>query len=363
MKIILGRLDRMFPVFRLLGCAIIIGAFSGCSTTSIRDIDYDQEYVKGTQFSPKEAAETMALVDNHPKDSAARMRLIAFMSVARFTSTEYKEPWVRNIHWFIVNKPEVANLQVLNVDCYIDGDAACKGTRDLWLGQVEKNPRNTGLIVNAASYMQSIGESGKSEELYLRAVSIAPKDYDLHQKLGYFYLLAGKYGKESGNQREMGKKALAEMEIAQGLATGNPGWLAWQRWELAESAFLAGDIAKTDMYADAMINNPGDCKKDAHLYGNSVFWGNYYRGRTSVLKGNLKEAGKYLLEAGKTPGSAQLDSFGPDFDLAQDLLDRGEKAVVVEFLESCKRFWDKEKLDGWVKSIKEGKKVKLGRFI
>ena len=40
-----------------------------------------------------------------------------------------------------------------------------------------------------------------------------------------------------------------------------------------------------------------------------------------------------------TPGSPQLNSFGPGMALAQALLDRGERAVVLSFLERTRAFW------------------------
>ena len=40
-----------------------------------------------------------------------------------------------------------------------------------------------------------------------------------------------------------------------------------------------------------------------------------------------------------TTGSPQLDSFGPEMQLAQELSEKGEKETVLEYLDLVARFW------------------------
>lgn len=73
--------------------------------------------------------------------------------------------------------------------------------------------------------------------------------------------------------------------------------------------------------------------------------------------GRLDEAKRCLIEAGKNPGSPQLDNLGPDMGLAQDLLERGERETVLEYLKLCRKFWkdSRDLLDQWSQAIKAGK--------
>ena len=66
---------------------------------------------------------------------------------------------------------------------------------------------------------------------------------------------------------------------------------------------------------------------------------NVLLGRIALRQGNLKEAKQYLLKAGKSPGSPQLNSFGPQFTFARELLEKGEKSVVIECLDLIGNFW------------------------
>ena len=96
--------------------------------------------------------------------------------------------------------------------------------------------------------------------------------------------------------------------------------------------------------------------KDNWNYGNAVQDVNIVFGRIALAEGRVKEAGEFLLKAGDTPGSPQLKSFGPNMMLARELLERGERDVVVAYFEKCSRFWTMRggKLKEWTRQVHSG---------
>ena len=92
-------------------------------------------------------------------------------------------------------------------------------------------------------------------------------------------------------------------------------------------------------------------------YGNAVQDANLVLGRIAVREGRIDDAKRYLLEAGKSPGSPQMDTFGPNMSLAKDLLEKGERPVVLEYFELCRKFWKMHdgRLDTWSQQVKDGK--------
>jgi hypothetical protein len=62
------------------------------------------------------------------------------------------------------------------------------------------------------------------------------------------------------------------------------------------------------------------------------------------------------LDAGRTPGSPQLDTFGTDMTLAKELLEKKQTDVVLQYFKLCARFWEsgQHKLTGWAAVVKEG---------
>ncbi len=93
-------------------------------------------------------------------------------------------------------------------------------------------------------------------------------------------------------------------------------------------------------------------------YGNAIHHANLTLGRIALREGKIEEAKTYLLKAGRTPGSPQLNSFGPSMILAHELLEKGKDKIVLEYLDLCKKFWIKiiswYKIRKWKKVIQKG---------
>ena len=131
--------------------------------------------------------------------------------------------------------------------------------------------------------------------------------------------------------------------------------------EAAKQSFDLGNFDDAKKYADELLVLSVKFPKDWN-FGNAVHDGNVVLGRIAVKDGRVEDAKRYLLEAGKTPGSPQLGSFGPNVTLAKDLLDKGERDVVVEYFGLCRGFWkmDNGRLDQWSKNVKDGKTPDFG---
>jgi hypothetical protein len=97
-------------------------------------------------------------------------------------------------------------------------------------------------------------------------------------------------------------------------------------------------------------------------YGNAIHKANLARGRLALREGRIDEAGDYLVKAGNTPGSPQLDSAGPNMVLAKELLEKGQRAKVLEYFTLCGKFWksDHGQLKEWSEEVKAGKEPEFG---
>lgn len=54
---------------------------------------------------------------------------------------------------------------------------------------------------------------------------------------------------------------------------------------------------------------------------------------------DIKQAKEYLIKSGECPTSPQLSSFGPSYVLARELLERGEKDIVLDYLDMVYKLW------------------------
>jgi hypothetical protein len=85
-------------------------------------------------------------------------------------------------------------------------------------------------------------------------------------------------------------------------------------------------------------------------------------GRIALQNGDLTHAKQALLAAGRIKGSSQLNSFGPNMSLAEELLEKGEKDTVLRYFKLCRKFWKNggEKLDQWEKDVNAGNIPQFG---
>jgi hypothetical protein len=129
---------------------------------------------------------------------------------------------------------------------------------------------------------------------------------------------------------------------------------------LARTALAAGDLKKAQRYADEAL---AASKSGVFWWtGDAVHQGNIVLGRLALSSGEVEQAERYLLLAGQTPGSTSLAALGPNMALARDLLERGESAAVLQYLEECGTFWggNRGKLAEWMALIRAGLKPDFG---
>src|SRR5260370_2543586 len=125
--------------------------------------------------------------------------------------------------------------------------------------------------------------------------------------------------------------------------------------EMTKAALRAGAFDKAAEYAKELLSKASQNPDDVN-YGNAIHDGDTVLGRLALRQGDVKNAGRLLLEAGRTPGSTQLNSFGPDMTLARDLLEKGEREVVLQYLTLCGHFWTAgaQRLQAWSKTVRQG---------
>jgi hypothetical protein len=124
---------------------------------------------------------------------------------------------------------------------------------------------------------------------------------------------------------------------------------------LAPIAYNAGELPLAAAYSESLLKQAEAFKGDWN-YGNALHVANLVLGRIALAGNDLDAARSYLLAAGRTPGSPQLDTFGPDMLLAGELLAKGESETVIEYFKLCGAFWKTNdgKLADWTAAVKKG---------
>ena len=131
--------------------------------------------------------------------------------------------------------------------------------------------------------------------------------------------------------------------------------------ELATMALAAGETVKATIYSQSLLEQaplmPGDWN-----YGNAIHVAHLVLGEIALNAGDVALAKTHLLSAANIPGSPQLDTFGPNMRLANQLLAKGERDVVIQYFDLCATFWEGRfsQLQAWKDVVLKGAQPKFG---
>jgi hypothetical protein len=128
-------------------------------------------------------------------------------------------------------------------------------------------------------------------------------------------------------------------------------WLALG--DAAKAAVWIGHVGEAQQYAEelkALTPN----YKGSWNYGNAIHDYNLVFGSIALGSGDIASSKRFLLAAGRTPGSPQLNSFGPNMSLAKALLLAKERQTVIEYFDLCRDFWPRVELSTWQKDVEAG---------
>jgi hypothetical protein len=315
-------------------------------------VETNRLIMSGIQLKAEEAELLEKQVEKDPNDITSRTKLLVYYFRKQVVDQSAREAKQKHILWLIINSPESEILATPYgvLSTYIDKEVYSQGKK-AWIDQLKKKPANLKLLENSANFFQ-LDDRELAKESIKRARSLDMDNPKWPEKLGRLYSMDMRSRSLEIKTIAAGK-ALEQFEIAYKLSTDEKRDVLLK--SIAEAAFVAKKPEKAREYAEKMLSQ----NRSGWNYGNNIHHGNIILGRIALAAGDLEQAKKRLIEAGKTPGSPQLNSFGPNMALAKELLEKGEKDVVLEYFKLCSKFWKSErhlqKLKEWSAEVKEGK--------
>ena len=293
-----------------------------------------------------------------PDNLAAREKLISYYFVAALTSRSpnLEEKREGHIFWIIEHHPEsnLAGSPEAGIEP-VGSSGSTEGyqhAKQLWLAQVESHPDSLQVIRNAAQFV-SLWDRALGRELLEKTLSLDPGDNAASSALAQSYMQERLVVQSPEEKIALAAKALSIRERGLNSSNGNTRFYGLD--EAADEAYEAGDLAKAELYASEVLQVAPQFKDDWN-FGNALHKGNIILGRIALQRGDVSGAKQHLLAAGDTPGSPQLDSFGPNMTLAKELLEKGERETVLSYLQSCAKFWKMGggQLQDWIATVKAG---------
>lgn len=342
--------------FRLVLPSLVVLGLVGFRFPSHGEGFHD-DLQKGSELTQEEAKLLEENLKNNPHDVSSRTQLLGYyMHLQPLNDPSGLEAKREHVLWFVQNTPDADVLGDLAGMIFgvLDPIGYSK-VKEAWLTQLERSPKNLTMLGNAANFMALI-ERESAIRLLQRAQSLDPSNPKWAMELGHQYVHKGLFETKLGSPETVKRaagNAFTQFEKAYALEDerGKDALLS----DLAKTAFAADQLTNARMYAEITLQVPpsdGD-------YGNRIHHGNLVLGRIAFREDNIDEAKTRLIAAGKTPGSPNLNSFGPNMTLAKDLLEKGERDIVLEYFRLCSKFWAseqaKDQLDKWTVLVNGGR--------
>lgn len=285
------------------------------------------------------------LLEN-PSDCEARFRLLGYYSGKQYDDKAAAKKLYAITIWLIDNMPDCGVIENWGSTGGEIDQAAYEELKRHWLTQIESNKNNLRVIGCAAAYFGHEDED-LAETLYQRAITLEPTSSGWSRDLA---LLLGRRGPERALDALNAMREALRKEPEQNLQY-------YMLDDLAELAFNAGNLEEASEAALKSLSLAFTFGKDWND-GNAIHNANSILGRIALKKGDIEAAKKHLVLAGETTGSPQLNSFGPEMTLAEELFAVGEIESVVAYLEACKKFWssgcERGALDRGIAQIRSG---------
>jgi hypothetical protein len=126
---------------------------------------------------------------------------------------------------------------------------------------------------------------------------------------------------------------------------------------VVERALRRGKLERAQRLAQELLDLAQHFPSDWD-FGNAIHHGHRLLGEVALRRGDVATARTQLFASSQTPGSPQLNSFGPNMTLAKGLLEAGERDVVLQYFDLCAVFWKSDfrgSLPFWAATVREGR--------
>ncbi|WP_437606896.1 hypothetical protein WMF20_39125 [Sorangium sp. So ce834] len=315
-----------------------------------RSPDWISLCTDAVDLAAQDAADLETRLLKHPDDIEARVKLMGFYFTNLNDDAQNRR--ADHIHWLIAHHPEIhlgafARMHPeQHLDAYNEG-------KKIWLSTVSDRPNDPTILRNAGGFL-SAGDPDIAEELYGRGATIEPDNPSWRELLGGLHFRSS-IGSTSREERiRLARQALAEYEAALSLERCTLGAFGILM-DIAQAAVVSEDYQRATEAAERLLSDAED-HVDTFQYGNAIHCAHIVLGKVALARNERASAAEHLRAASDVRGSPQLDSFGPDFELASQLLSIGQRDAVIDYIDGCKRFWKRSAslLETWALAIGRG---------
>ncbi|MDE0349848.1 MAG: hypothetical protein OXM56_09090 [Gammaproteobacteria bacterium] len=339
----------------ILACVCLTGCWSMLPDDLLPNNARDM--MVGMGLSDEEAEALEERVQQDPHDMTARAQLLSYYDHAQWRDDANVRRYGWHVVWLAENDPRHTLLAFgqASVDPSRNPSAYAR-VKAIWLHHLADAPRDTGLLAAAAASFERGPDVDLALALLERAQEIDPGNFLWPSRLGSLRWRMAQEDRERADPA-LAAAALADFERADELNRHGLG--SMHLHSAMEAAFAAGQLEKARTHAAEGLTGGG-----MPFSLEPEYRANLMLGRIALAENDLRGAGNYLIAAGRVaawPSLLPLLVWEPDMQLAEELLEQGEREVVLEYLKLCALHWEGDQLREWADEIRAGRAPDLGQ--
>ena len=328
-----------------LALVLVAGARAGQGEESVEKPDFCRLSLQGRQLSSTVVAPLEEALLKDPDDLVSRILLTGYYSRnigEKGAAARLREHTV----WVIRNRPEsdaayelpqpVGRIEKEATD-YVD-------IKKEWLAQMEKNPENADILMNAAQYVRYVDQE-EAIDILKRAAKAAPDNPWPHLRLASVYESINTTNSilwdldAKGVPPPSGFAFVARLELEAALELiKDEQWRFQVLSDTARAAFDSADIDVARRYAQEIIDTESKMR-DSWYHPIALHEAHTVLGGIAVREGDLKKARKHLYASTRVKHTCQSSWYSPTMALANDMLRKGQAKAVLKYLKLLRK-WD-----------------------
>jgi hypothetical protein len=288
-------------------------------------------------------------VRDHPENIDNRLSLIGYYSWNGKTALD-RLRLRTHVLWMVENHPEHAATAEPALRDLPDDPEGNVEILKLWTKNLESRGDDFNVLKNSEKFFFSKNPV-EAERILHRLYEKDPTNREWPNELCRLYTMFGIPGEQNNDAAKTATEAYSRvLEV-----TRDPKARQSLAGDMADADFKAGNMEGAAALARIYLESPD---RSAIQRANTML------GRIALRAGDTDGAKQHLLDSAKPPAAVYVSVAGPMLVLAKELLDKGQREIVLEYLQDCITLWPhgQDVLHIWIEDIRNGRIPDFGNL-
>jgi hypothetical protein len=301
----------------------------------------------GKNLSRSKATEFESGVRKEPGNLEARLNLIGYYTWNGQTPADRLQ-LREHVLWIVQNHPEHPATAEPSLRDLPDDPEGNVQIRALWDHNLLARGEDVAVLKNAQKFF--FGKDPAAADRLIHTLSARePDNPQWAVELAQLYRMFGIPDQYIADPGERALEAYRRVLALTRRAAAREALAG----DMAAAAFKIGDYPAASQLAKVYLQSSD---RGAVQRANTLL------GRVALVTDDIAGGKQYLLDSAKAEAARDVSVSGPTMVLAKELLEKGERDVVIEYLENCKLIWPRGEptLQNWIADIRRGKTPNFG---